>query len=144
MACQRRDLEPVGDLPVKIFVLGSSLFLFALAALAWSVPARAGQVSAACSVVDVASFNNRVHIHCTKAAQACDFLPKGCQQQASAPPPYVAVESNSAMAATVVQIGLAALANKQLVEIFYDDDAGANPAGCNTNDCRRLIGVVAH
>ena len=48
------------------------------------------------------------------------------------------------MASTVVQVGLFALTSKHTVDIFFDDNAGANPAGCNQNDCRRLIGVVAH
>ena len=76
--------------------------------------------------------------------QACELTAKPCPQQTPTPPTYVAVESNSPMAATVVQIGLAALASKHSVDIFFDDNAGANPAGCNGNDCRRLIGVVAH
>ena len=127
---------------MKTFAFGFSVLLSVGAALVSSVPAQAGQVGASCAVADVATFNNRVHIHCTKPVMACDFAPGGCGQQATYLPPYVAVEANSAMAATVVQVGLSALINKRTVFVFYDDNVGANPAGCNANDCRRLIGVV--
>ena len=129
---------------MKILGFSLSLLPLALAVLAWSAPAQAGQAFALCNIVDVASFNNRVHIHCTREVQACEFTNKPCQQPTAAPPTYVAVESNSPMAATAVQIVLSAIARKTYVDIFFDDNAGANPAGCNSNDCRRLIGVVAH
>ena len=125
---------------MKTIALGFSILLFALAAAG---SAQAGQISASCSVVDVAAFSNRVHLHCTAPVTACSLTPGGCPSEAK-PPSYVAVEVTSAMAPSVVQIGLAALTGKRLVTIFFDDNAGANPAGCNTNDCRRLLGVAVH
>ena len=107
-----------------------------------AAPAQAGQAFAACHVVDVASFNNRVHIHCEAPVSACSLTPGGCPKGAGAPPTYVAAEANSPMASTTVQIGLAAIVSKREVNIFYDDSTSANPAGCNANDCRRLIGIV--
>ena len=129
---------------MKIGAFTITILLCVGAPLMASGSARAGQSFASCSVVDVASFNNRVHIHCTKVSGGCDFTPGGCKQADTTPPTYVAVEASSAMAPTVIQIGLSALTMKRFVDIFYDDNAAANPAGCNANDCRRLIGVVAH
>ena len=48
------------------------------------------------------------------------------------------------MASSVVQVGLAAFTSKRILTVFFDDDTGANPAGCNENDCRRIIGVMIH
>jgi hypothetical protein len=130
------------DLQMKTIALGLSVLCASVTLLA-SEPAHAGQVSAYCTVTEVATFNNRVHIHCTKPITACDLKAGagGCGPEVS-PPAYVAVESNSAMASTTIQIGLSALTTKRLVVVFFDDNAGANPVGCNQNDCRRLIGVV--
>jgi hypothetical protein len=133
---------------VKNFVVGFSVLCCAGAALTWSEPAPAAQVVAGCTVVDVATFNNRVHIHCTPQVAACDLVAKAgaCEQQgpASTAPTYVAVEATSPMASSVVQVGLSALVNKRSVNVYFDDNAGVNPPGCNANDCRRLIGVAIH
>ena len=111
--------------------------------LAHNVPvAHAGQTYAECSVVDVATFNNRVHLHCNAPVTACDLKPGGCKNKQDGAIAYYAVEVASPMASQVIQIGLAAFASHRTLGVFYDDDAGANPAGCNTNDCRRIIGVV--
>jgi hypothetical protein len=126
---------------MKTIALGLSV-LCSVTALVWSGPAQAGQVMAGCSVVDVATFNNRVHIHCTAPFDPCSLKSGPCTPAAT-PPTYVAVESNAAMASTVIQLGLFALTSKHMLNIWYDDNAGANPAGCNQNDCRRIIGVVA-
>ena len=114
---------------MKTIALGFSVLFGAGSMLAASSPAHAA-VSSHCLVYEVATFDNRVHIRVK-----CDY---GEQT-----PTYVAVESNSPMAATVVQVGLFAMTSKRFVNVFYDDNVGANPAGCNQNDCRRIIGVVA-
>ena len=100
--------------------------------------ARAGQTYAECNVVDVATFNNRVHLHCKSGVQACDLLPGSCNGQSQGIA-YYAVEVNSPMASSVIQIGLAAFASHRALGVFFDDDAGANPGGCNANDCRRIL-----
>jgi hypothetical protein len=129
---------------VKNVVVAFSALCCAGAALTWSEPARAAQVVAGCSVVDVATFNNRVHIHCTPQVAPCELAAGGCGQQGPGPtaPTYVAVEATNPMASSVVQVGLSALLNKRSVNVYFDDNVGLNPAGCNANDCRRLIGVV--
>jgi len=117
--------------------------LITAAALAHNVPvAHAGQTYAECSVVDVATFNNRVHLHCTAPLQASDLQPGKSKGTKAGGPEYYAVEVASPMASQVIQIGLAAVTANRTLGVFYDDNAGANPAGCNTNDCRRIIGVV--
>lgn len=116
--------------------------LISAATLTHTIPvAHAGQAYAECSVVDVATFNNRVHLHCTAPLQASDLVP-GASKNKARGPEYYAVEVVSPMAAQVIQIGLAAVASNRTLGVFFDDNAGANPAGCNTNDCRRIIGVV--
>jgi hypothetical protein len=131
---------------VKNFVVGFSALCCASAALNWSEPALAAQMVAGCTVVDVATFSNRVHIHCTPQVAACELVakPGACGPQGPGPtaPTYVAVEATSPMASSVVQVGLSALLNKRSVSVYFDDNAGVNPAGCNANDCRRLIGVA--
>ncbi|MEQ1756254.1 MAG: hypothetical protein ABL973_19215 [Micropepsaceae bacterium] len=108
-----------------------------------SVPvAQAGQNYAECVVVDVATFNNRVHLNCSAPLKASDLVPGASKGKQGNGISYYAVEVGSPMASHVIQIGLAAVASHHTLGIFYDDNAGANPAGCNSNDCRRLIGVV--
>ena len=109
--------------------LGLAVFCVAAATLAASAPAHAAAASH-CVVLEVATWDNRVHIQAK-----CDYD--------GVAPPYLAVESNSPMAATAIQVGLFALTNKRFVNLFWDQNAGANPAGCNQNDCRRLIGMTA-
>ena len=125
---------------MKTMALGFSVLCFCVAAFAWSGAAYAGQQVTNCPIVDIATFNNRVHIHCTPQISACSLQPGKCA--APEPPQYFAVEASSAMAPTVIQIALAALSSKRPLNIFYDDNAAANPGGCQQNDCRRIIGVV--
>lgn len=123
---------------MKSIALGFSVLCCALIMLAWSQPAHAGQAEFKCTVVDVATFGDRVHIHCTQGLTACSLTPGGCPDQ----PLYFAVETGSPMAASVVQSGIAAMMNKHYLQISYDDNPDENPAGCQQNDCRRIIGVV--
>lgn len=129
---------------MKAIFLRLLAFCCASAALVWSEPAHAAPTGAGCTVVDVATFDNRVHIHCTPPVTASSFkpCPGGCPQGGPNAPTYVAVEATSPMASNVVLVGLSALINKRDVYIWYDNNVSANPAGCNANDCRRLIGVV--
>jgi len=102
-----------------------------------SAPARANQVSAPCTIAGVATFTDRIHLQCL-------IWRSGTGGSGSAPglPAFLAVEVGSPIAAHVVQLGLSALINARKVEVFYDDDAGANPPGCQKQDCRRLLGLA--
>lgn len=127
---------------MKSIALGFSVLCCALVMLAWSQPAHAGQAGTSCHVIDVATFSDRVHVHCAAPVTACSLTPGGCSQSAQSEPPYFAVETDSPMAASVVQSGLAALIHNRSLDISYDDNPGANPAGCLQHDCRRILAVV--
>ena len=102
-----------------------------------SPSARASQVSAPCAIAEVATFADRVHVRCL-------IWRDGTGTPGSAPglPAYLAVEANSPMAAHVVQLALSALVHSRKLDVFYDNDAGANPHGCQQHDCRRLLGLA--
>jgi hypothetical protein len=90
----------------------------------------------------VATYSDRVHIHCAPPVTACSLTPGACAQEAQNEPPYFAVETTSPMAAAVVQSGISSLNSKRALEISYDDNPDDNPAGCLQQDCRRIVGVV--
>jgi hypothetical protein len=123
---------------MKSIALGFSVLCCALIMFAWSQPVKAGQAEFKCPVVDVATFTDRVHIHCAPGLTACSLTPGGCPEQ----PVYFAVETSSPMAASVVQSGIGALSNNHYLQISYDDNSDDNPAGCLQQDCRRIVGVV--
>ena len=127
---------------MKTIALGLSVLCCTLTILAWSQPANAGQTATTCYPVDVATFSDRVHVHCAPPVTACSLTPGACSQQTQNGPLYFALETNSPMAASVVQSGLVALVNKRALEISYDDNPDDNPAGCLQQDCRRIVGVV--
>lgn len=90
-----------------------------------------------CSLVDVASFDNRIHLHCrdewTERPGTHETIHYGVY--------YYATEASSPMAQSAVQVGLTALAQNKLVWIAFDEFAEHNPKGC-LKDCRRLLGVA--
>ena len=127
---------------MRTITLGLSILCCALSMLAWSQPAHAGEAVATCYVIDVATFSDRVHIHCGMPNTGCGTATGYCNAKPPNEPPYFAVETNSPMAASVVQSGLAAQNSKRALEISYDDNPDDNPAGCLQKDCRRIVGVV--
>ena len=129
---------------MKTIALGFSVLCCALIMLAWSQPARAGEAVASCYVVDVATFGDRVHIHCGMPNTGCSNSSGSglCTAKPRNEPFYFAVETTSPMAASVVQSGIASLNSKRPLEISYSDNADDNPAGCLQLDCRRIVGVV--
>ncbi len=127
---------------MKSIGLGFSVLCCALIMLAWSQPAHAGEAVASCYAIDVATFGDRVHIHCGIPNTGCGTATGYCVAKAPGEPPYFAVETSSPMAASVVQSGISSLNNKRALEIHYDDNPDENPAGCLQQDCRRIVGVV--
>jgi hypothetical protein len=127
---------------MKTIALGFSILCCTLIMLAWSQPARAGEAAASCYVVDVATFGDRVHIHCGIPPNGCVNIGGTGLCPGKLPYEYFAVETNSPMAASVVQSGLAGLNSKRPLEITYSDNADDNPAGCLQQDCRRIVSVV--
>src|ERR1700690_3954500 len=103
---------------MKTIALGFSLLCSVAAMLGWSVQAHAGQVMMACTVSEVATFDNRIHIHCPPPTPACALTPGGCATtvgggpcgptssgscKSQIPPTYVAVEATTPMEATAIQ-----------------------------------------
>jgi hypothetical protein len=91
--------------------------------------ATSGPGSTLCNVADVHTYPDRLHIRCMQPTSGAIY--------------YFATESNSAVAQLVQvanAVGVTGLINRT-VQITYDANPGANPAGCLTTDCRRLLGV---
>jgi len=127
---------------MKTIALGFSILCCAPIMLAWSHPAHAGEAVASCYAIDVATYGDRVHIHCGMPNTGCGTATGYCTAKPPNEPAYFAVETSSPMAASVVQSGIAALANKHALEISYDDNPGENPGGCLQQDCRRILSVT--
>ena len=95
-----------------------------------------------CLVQSVAAFPNRVHILCT-------VMPTiglgGAAQPSSATVRYFAVENTvaqNAMALAVLNVANAAMQRNRSLTVIYRTNPNNNPAGCNANDCRRVVGVI--
>jgi hypothetical protein len=83
---------------------------------------------ATCTVADIGSFPDRVHVRCQPAVAGTIG--------------FFATETNGAMAATVTGPAMAgAAAGHHQIAVFFDPDAAANPSGCLAGNCRRLLGT---
>jgi hypothetical protein len=86
--------------------------------------------SFACSVSNVAAFENRVHLRCTTSPGGGIY--------------YFAYASDPAHFSTANQIlavANTAFALGKPVWVYYNISSSLNPPGCNTGDCRGLVGV---
>ena len=108
----------------------------------------ATKLSRTCWIADVGAFTNRVHIRCTRdtgpslgGLHTPDYVPP---PEADAGIVYFAVgaASDSALADRVIALASSASQQNKQVQIFYRTNPAENPPGCQTNDCRRLIGLV--
>ncbi len=123
----------------------SYLAASALMACALAMPglAQAARQSVNCTLKDVGIFENRVHVECLYMGA----LGLGIGNKPAPHPSatFFAVPIDTPMAARVTELGAAMLnSKKRQVDVFYDDDPRANPPGCQANDCRRLLGIVAY
>jgi len=83
-----------------------------------------------CYVNNVAAFEARIHIRCSNPTTA------GIA--------YFAYPTDAAHAVTanqILAIGNSAFALGADVWVYYNLDSAYNPPGCNTGDCRGLVGV---
>jgi hypothetical protein len=83
-----------------------------------------------CYVNNVAAFETRIHIRCSNPTAA------GIA--------YFAYPTDAAHAVTanqILAIGNSAFALGADVWMYYNLDSAYNPPGCNTSDCRGLVGV---
>ena len=94
-------------------------------------PAAAAEISRECKVVNVAVLNNRIHIRCNAIAGG----------GLTAPPIFFAVELNNPIADKAVALAAQALISNRTLNITYEGQPQANPAGCLVADCRRLTSV---
>jgi hypothetical protein len=82
---------------------------------------------------NVAAFDNRIHLRCATAN------PVGTDTVY-----YYAYANDAAHATTaneMLAIGNTAFALGKGVYLYYNADPALNPPGCNTGDCRGLVGV---
>lgn len=123
---------------MRFIALRVSIVCSIVAAIAVSQPAQAGTVSAVCKPARVGIFNNRFHVK-------CDFPAEELKQMGNAPEgvplPYYAIEANSPLVANMLQIATAALVNKRWLTVYFDDNSGNTPTGCDKSDCRRLVAL---
>jgi hypothetical protein len=108
----------------------------ATSVVAFVAPAVAGPLKGLCRVDEVAAFTDRIHIHCS----AVTYSNNGTSM---ANLRYLAVESNSPLAAEAVTLATRAMGQpKQQLVVIFDNDTNKNPGGCLIEDCWRLLGVV--
>jgi hypothetical protein len=80
-----------------------------------------------CTIGNIATFSNRIHVFCSNAVPPL--------------PQYFAAWGDSAHALATnrfLTLLNTAYALGKPVHIYYFDDPGQNPTGCNTNDCRGI------
>jgi hypothetical protein len=100
-----------------------------------------------CVIVDIATFVNRVHVHCVAPAGAHT----GLHTRGYEPPPqpdvgivYFAVgtASDPGLSDRVLRLATSAAQLNKPVHIFYRTDPAESPPGCLPADCRKLTGLV--
>lgn len=96
-----------------------------------ALPAAAAEQTRTCKVENVAVLSNRVHVR-------CDAIPGGGLLK---PPTYFAVELNNPMADKLIALASQALIANRPLYLTYEGTPGANPPGCQVQDCRRLTGA---
>lgn len=85
-----------------------------------------------CTVVEIAAFEDRIHVRCTTAPS-------------SAPAVFFFAAStlpaNSQNANRFLTLLNTALALNKTVYLWYDTSSSANPSGCSTGDCRKIVAL---
>ena len=90
--------------------------------------ASAAATSVICTPAAVATFSSRIHIRCAQSFSGVVF--------------FAYKSSDSAGAARYMSMATSALISGRSVRVFYDpaDQSGAS-IGCQTSDCRLLLGL---
>jgi len=81
------------------------------------------------SVNNVAAFENRVHLRCSNSNGGIIYYA------------YATDPAHVATANQILAIANTAFALGKGVWVYYNSSSTLNPPGCNTGDCRGLIGV---
>jgi len=84
-----------------------------------------------CTITEIYVTEGRIHVQCTPGVDIITYF---------AYPSASGAESRQANR-YLVMLNTAYAFGKP-VTLWYDDDASANPAGCQTWDCRRITGMV--
>ena len=104
-----------------------TLLVFSVS-LGLTAPAEAAQAFHTCKSIDVGTFNNRVHVRCDKGVGAVVF--------------FAAPTANSAHAARILAVLLAAHSGDNRMRILYDTASSSGVGfGCAAHDCRRILAV---
>jgi len=87
-------------------------------------------VSHYCYVNNVAAFETRIHIRCSNpTAEGIAYFA------------YATDAAHAVTANQILAIGNSAFALGADVWVYYNTSTSYNPPGCNTGDCRGLVGV---
>ena len=88
------------------------------------------EASHACTLNNVAAFDNRIHVRCTSSPDGSIW--------------YFAHPTDSFSgytASRMLAVAQTAYALGKPVWIYYVSGSSSNPPGCNTGDCRLLTGI---
>lgn len=95
-----------------------------LAPALWASPTTFG-----CNPIEVAVFDNRVHVRCSPTAGTIGF--------------FAVSTANADKAARFQDLATSALINNKVLVIFFDSfDLSGGAFGCNTANCRNATGVL--
>lgn len=95
-----------------------------------AAPADPTLASFGCTTIDnVAAFDNRIHVRCATANGSIQYYA------------YPTTGSDGFTANRMLAVGQTAFALGEGVVIFYQASTSYNPPGCNTGDCRLLVGL---
>jgi hypothetical protein len=104
------------------------LALFVLAGTMLSAPADA-LTTFVCTVNQVGTFANRVHVHCTNPYNSTIYF-------------FAAPASDRDLAARMEAIGLVAQVTGTVARIYFDpSDTSGTTFGCQASDCQRVAGI---
>lgn len=88
--------------------------------------------SYACTIATLGVMNNRIHVKCTAAVPATTIIWFASATTDSA---------NAALSNRYLTLLNTAYALGKVAYITYDNNSANNPANCQLNDCRKMLGV---
>jgi len=122
-------------LAAACFVVGNAVAeRSSVKAQAPAAPELAPAVSVTCTIVDIAAFNNRIHVRCQANTGGV-----GATRVFFAAPIGTTAESRLANRYMALLITAQAFGKHPVIEFT---DASQNPPGCLEADCRPLTGVI--
>jgi len=96
-------------------------------------PPIADEISIVCTSVNTAVYpGSRVHLKCSETWE---------NPSTGATANFFAADAGSSQAGQVVAIGVAAQTFDKKVRIRFRSSSTDNPSGCDTSNCRKLVGA---